>query len=105
MGNIGETRIWESKNEKLLGLSIDRNLNYNDHVCKKACKKLSTLFIISNYMRFEKKENLKALRAIVESRFGYCPLTWIHSRKANSKINYIHEKTLRIIYKGNISFF
>ena len=25
--NIGETRIWESKNEKLLGLTIDRNLN------------------------------------------------------------------------------
>ena len=53
----------------------------------------------------KKKKNLKALRAIVESRFGYCPLTWIHSRKANSKINHIHEKTLRIIYKGNISFF
>ena len=29
--NIGETRIWESKNEKLLGLTIDRNLNFDDH--------------------------------------------------------------------------
>ena len=72
---------------------------------KKLAKKLSTLSIISNYMSFEKKENLKALRAFVESRFGYCPLTWIHSRKANSKINHIHERTLRIIYKGNISSF
>ena len=25
--NIGDTRIWESKNEKLLGVVIDRNLN------------------------------------------------------------------------------
>ena len=30
--NIGKTRIWESKNEKLLGLTIDRNLNFDDHV-------------------------------------------------------------------------
>ena len=30
--NIGETRIWESKNEQLLGLTVDRNLNFDDHV-------------------------------------------------------------------------
>ena len=29
--NIGETRIWERKNEKLLGLTIDRNLKFDDH--------------------------------------------------------------------------
>ena len=55
--NIGETRIWESKNEKLLGLTIDRNLNFDDHVftlCKKAGRKLSALSRISNYMSFEK---------------------------------------------------
>ena len=30
--NIRETRIQESKNENLLGLTIDRNLNFDDHV-------------------------------------------------------------------------
>ena len=30
--NIGETRIWESKNENLLGSTIDRNLNFDVHV-------------------------------------------------------------------------
>ena len=58
--NIGETRIWESKNEKLLGLIIDRNLNFDDHVftlCKKAGRKQSALSRISNYMSFEKKKN------------------------------------------------
>ena len=36
----------KSKNEKLLGLTIDRNLNFDDHVftlCKKGGKKLSAL--------------------------------------------------------------
>ena len=37
--NIGKTRIWESKNEKLLGLTIDRNLNFDDHIF--CAKKLS----------------------------------------------------------------
>ena len=58
--NIGETWIWESKNEKLLGLTIDRNLNFDDHVftfCKKAGRKLSALSRISNYMSFQKKKN------------------------------------------------
>ena len=56
---IGETRIWESKNKKLLGLTIDRNLNFDDHIftlCKKADRKLSALSTISNYMSFEKKK-------------------------------------------------
>ena len=56
--NIGETRIWQSKNEKLLGLTIDRNLNFAEHVftwCNKAVRKLSALSRISNYMSFENK--------------------------------------------------
>ena len=94
---IGETRIWESKNEKLLGLTIDRNLNFDNYVitlCKKALSR------ISNYMGFDKKRIL--LKAFVECQFGYCPLTWMfHSRKANTKINHIHERALRTVYKDN----
>ena len=42
----------------------------------------------------------------MESQFGYFPLTWMfYSRKANSKINHIHERSLRIVYKDNISSF
>ena len=59
MANIGETRIWESKNEKLLNLNLNLNLNFDDHVftlCKKAGRKLSALSRISNYTSFEKKK-------------------------------------------------
>ena len=46
------------------------------------------------------------LRPFVESQFGYCPLTWVfYSRKANSERNHIHERSLRIVYKDNISSF
>ena len=66
--NIGKTRIWESKSEKLLGLTIDIYLNSDDDVFtfyKKASRKLSALFRIPNYMSFEKKERI-LLRAFVE---------------------------------------
>ena len=97
--NIGETRIWESKNEKLLGLTIDRNLNFDDQeftLCKKAGRKLSVLSRISNYMSFEKKkDSFKSICGM-----GNCPLTWMfYCRKSNSKINHIHERSLRIVYK------
>ena len=39
--NIGETRIWESKNKKLLRSTIDRNLNFDDHVYLLCAKKLA----------------------------------------------------------------
>ena len=58
--NIRETRIWESKNEKLLGLTLDRYLNFDDHVftlCKKTGRRLSALSRISNYMSFFFKKN------------------------------------------------
>ena len=44
--NIGNEKIWESNKQKLLGLDIDRNLNFNEHVsslCRKVDNKLSFL--------------------------------------------------------------
>ena len=44
--NVGESVIWESKKEKLLGLIIDNKLKFNDHVallCKKAGRKINII--------------------------------------------------------------
>ena len=104
---IGETKIWEGNKQKLLGFVIDRNLNFDEYVyylCKKPGRKLSVLARLSNYMSFEKRKIL--LKAFVESQFGYCPLTWMfHGRRANSKINHIRERALRIVYKNNVLSF
>ena len=72
---FGKVRI-----KKILGLTIDGNLNFDDArftLCKKADRKLSALCRISNYMSFEKKTIL--LKAFVE-------LQMFHSRKVNFKI-------------------
>ena len=55
--NINEFEIESSKNEKLLGISIDTTLSFEHHVtslCKKASQKLHALARIAHYMDFKK---------------------------------------------------
>ena len=49
-------------------------------------------------MDIQKRRTL--MNSFITSQFGYCPLTWMfHSRGLNNKINSIHERAWRIIYK------
>ena len=51
--NLGETKTWESKQQKLLGILIDRDLKFDEYVllqCKKAGKKLTALIRISKFV-------------------------------------------------------
>ena len=46
------------------------------------------------------------MKSIIEAQFGYCPLVWMfHGRVLNRKINHLHERSLRIVYKDSISSF
>ena len=105
--SIDGNTIDASKSVKLLGIQIDNNLNFNEHVssiCKKVNLKLHALARISKFMD---KDKLRVLmKAFIESQFGYCPLIWMHhSRKLNNKINKLHERALRLVYKDHISTF
>ena len=104
---IGDEIIWESNKQKLLGLQIDRNMNFNEHVsslCKKAGKKLSIFARLSNFMSIKQRRVL--MKSFTESQFGYCPLIWMfHGKEVNNKINHLHERSLRIVYKDNNSSF
>ena len=56
LANLGNEKIWESNKQKLLGLDIDRNLNFNDHVsslCRRAGNKVSVLARLSNIKSFK----------------------------------------------------
>ena len=105
--NIGATLIPESESEKLLGVTIDSKLNFNFHVsklCAKASQKLHALARVSNYMDTEKVKLI--MRSFIMSHFRYCPLIWMfHDRTTNSRINKIHERALRIVYRDTESSF
>ena len=82
--------------EVLLGITIDKDLKFDDHVnslCKKTCQKLNALARLGPYMNVEKRRII--MKVFIESQFGYCPLVWMfHSRGIKKKINRIHEGAL-----------
>ena len=56
---IGKEQIWESSKEKLLGVTIDKNLTFDKHLaqlCNKVSQKVSALARVVKYISFEKKE-------------------------------------------------
>ena len=95
--------IESKKNVKLLGVTIDNKLNFTEHIttiCNKASSKLHALARISNYISQQKLRIL--VKAFFESQFSYCPLVWMfHSRTLNNRINRLHERALRLVYKDN----
>ena len=73
----------------------------------KGNQKLHALARVSKYFYQDKLRIL--MKSFIESQFNYCPLVWMfHNRTLNNKINTLHERGLRIVYKdvmsGNVSF-
>ena len=104
---VGEEKIWERAQEKLLGVTIDKDLKFYYHIstiCKKAGQKVSALARVSRILPFHRRREI--FKAFIESQFSHCPLVWMFcSRKMNIKINHIHERVLRIVYNDYVSTF
>ena len=46
------------------------------------------------------------MKAFIISQFNYCPLIWMfHNRTINKKINKLHERALRLVYKNDFLTF
>ena len=105
--NVGDSKIWETKSEKILGVTIDSTLKFEEHVeniLASGGKKLSALARMSYILRFSKMRLL--IKSFVDSQFAYCPLVWMFcSRSLNNKINKLQERALRILYKDYESSF
>ena len=90
-----------------MGVIIDNKLTFQEHVsslCKKATQKLHALTRVSRFMDTNKKRAI--MKSFITSHFSYCPLIWmLHSRTLNTRINRIHERSLRIVYNDNLSTF
>ena len=93
--------IDSSEREVLLGITIDHELKFDDHVnhlCKKASLKINALARIAPFMNVNKKRII--MKSFIELQLGYCPLIrMLHSRGLNNKINRIHERALIIIIR------
>ena len=104
---IGNAIVSSSNCEKLLGVKIDSKLNFEEHVeslCKQASKKINVLSRLASTVTFDQRKLI--MNAFITSHFSYCPVVWMfHSRKLNNRINRLHERALRIVYKDYTSSF
>ena len=99
--------VKNSLTEKMLGIKIDNRLSFDPHVsnlCSKVSQKLHALSRVSQFMPLQRRKEV--MNAFILSQFGYCPLVWmLHGRKLNHRINCLHERALRIVYKDGSSTF
>ena len=104
--SIDGIQITSSTAETLLGITIDSELSFENHlsvICNKVSRKINALGWIANYMPLERSIVMKTF---IESQLNYCPLIWMfHSRTINNKINHLHERALRIVYSDFKSSF
>ena len=104
---IDGIQITSSTTEFVLGIIIDSELNFENHlspICYKVSRKINSLGRIANYVPLEKRRIV--MKTFIESQFNYCPLIWMfHSRIINNKINRLHERALRIVYSDFKSSF
>ena len=91
---IKDNETMNSESEKLLGVTIDNKLNFNNHsqkLLKKAYQKVHVLARIKPDMNIPKRKLL--MNSFFILQFNYCPLVWMcHGRLMNNNINRLHEK-------------
>ena len=71
---IGNDLIHSSTHVKLLGITIDSTLNFQQHVstlCKRTSRKIHALGRISQYIETNKLKVI--IRSFIETEFNYCP--------------------------------
>ena len=74
----------------MLGVNFESRFNFDYHV--------NTILKRTSKMDTNRRRVL--LNAFIKSQFSYCPLIWMFlSRTLNNRINKIHEKALRLVYK------
>ena len=106
MLKINSIKVEASDDILLLGITIDKNLTFKQHIenlCQKAQYKLHALRRIRKFLTIEKAKILD--NAFIDIQFNYAPLLWMFCRKTlYSKIKKIHHKTLQVIYESNDTY-
>ena len=104
--NLNDLKLKNCKEVEILGITIDRNLNFKGHIkniCRKAGQKLTALLRISSHINTNKKA--LPYKSMIKSQFAYCPLVWMFRfRHSSNLINIVHERALKFISENNRNF-
>ena len=102
---INSVKVEASVDVLLLGMAIDKNLTFKQHIENLCGKVQYELHALRHIRKFLIKEKAKILgNAFTDSQFNYAPLLWMFCRKTiYSKIEKIHQK-IQVIYESNDTY-
>ena len=96
---IDEKVINYSENVTLLGLEVDNNLNFDEHISKifdKSARQLNAICKIGHLIGSEERKIL--INSFIYANFNYCQLVWqISPIKSINKIENIQKRALRFL--------
>ena len=98
---IGGEYIQESKEELLLGITIDNQLKFKHQIdknCKQAGGKLTAIIRECHSISFDKLKPL--LLSFVESQFNYCPLVLMFCTRTEKSVLIKFRNSLSEYYTG-----
>ena len=98
-------RIEFSKSITTLGICIDENLTFDEHVnniCLKASRQISALQRLTGLLDMPSRKAI--YNSFIVSNFNYCPLVYCFtSRESINKMQKIQERALRFVLKDSVS--
>ena len=91
--------VCPSTSVKLLGITIDAGLKFDQHVktlCQKVNKNVTAFSRVAKLLDLDKAKLL--YNSFLLSNFNYCPLIWIFcGKRCNKEINRVHKHALRAL--------
>ena len=98
---ISDNRVESEDSVTLLGVTLDKNLNFNSHtsiLCRKAASQLAVLQRLSGYLDF--KARMAIFRCFILSHFNYCNLVWHFCGATNTaKLERLQHRALKFVYQ------
>lgn len=96
---IDDVHISRCNNVKLLGVTIDEKLKFENHVgniCTKASQQLNALIRIRRNLNY--KQRLRIYESFILSNFNFCPIVWHYcSVRSTRKMESIQKRALRFL--------
>ena len=97
--SVDGTMLETAESIKILGVTVDRNLNFNDHVsrmCTKAGRQLNVLQRLKGCLDYNSR--MAIYKTFIMSNFNYCPVIWMFTSKASlSKLESLQKRALRFV--------
>ena len=100
---MGESIIQERPSTTFLGLTIDSNLNWKQHITRVKGKVKSSIFMLNRIKYLIPKETMKTLYySLVQSHLEYGITIWGDARKSIiNELIILQKKAIRIINRAN----